>query len=216
MNRSSTTAALPTTTTALLRQMLLASNHSPAIDVRIVKQLRLVKSISAQMGIPVPVLGTAPLFEDVKLVTQTRPNWAFYNVCHDPLWQTGRFPIPRRHLHHLKGLYNSGIEFDALYVAHELPPDFDPEADHLDLSLIEPAPSNRSVKLAHTVGVVSDAVVKTYATVVRKPIQMLAAARENGVALLTDPILMGALVSPGVNPEPGVQAMWFLLAAWRW
>ncbi len=216
MNRSSTTSVLPSTTTTLLRQMLLASNHFPAIDLRIVKQIRLVKSISAQMGISIPILGTAPLFEDVKLVTQTQPNWAFYNVSHDPLWQTGRFPIPRRHLHRLKGLYNSGIEFDALYVAHELPPDFDPETDHLDLSLIEPAPSDRSVKLAHTFGIVSDTVVKTYAAIVRKPIQALAAFKESGVALLTDPILMGALVAPGVNPEPGVQAMWFLLAAWRW
>lgn len=216
MKHSSNTSVLPATTTTLLRQVLLASNHSPAIDPRIVKKLSLVKSISAQVGVAVPALGVAPLFEDVKLLTQTRPNWAFYNVSHDPLWQTGRFPIPRRHLRRLKRLYHGGIEFDALYVAHELPPDFDPETDYLDLSLIEPAPSEGSIRLARTFGVVSDAVVKTYAATVRKPVQALAAARRTDLALLTDPILMGAIVSPGVNPEPGMQAMWFLLAAWRW
>lgn len=216
MNRSNKTSILPASTTALLQKILLASNHSEAIDLRIVKRLRLVKSISAQMGVPVPILGTAPLFEDVKLITQTQPNWAFYNVSHDPLWQAGRFPVPRRHLNRLKQLYYGGAEFDALYVAHELPSNFDPVMDPLDLGLIEPAPSATSLHLARTFGVVSDTVVKTYAAAIRKPTEALAAAGKAGVARLTDPILMGALVSPGVNPEPGVQATWFLLAAWSW
>lgn len=216
MNPSSSTSILPSTTTYLLRQMLLASNRSQTINLKIVKQLGLVKSISARLGIPIPALGVAPLFEDVQLIKRTRPNWALYNVYHDPLWKTGYFPIPRADLRRLHRLYRNGIEFDALYVAHELPLDFNPVTDHLELSLIKPAPPEASTQLARNFGAVSDAVVATYAAVLRKPVHALAAAGKSRTALLTDPILMGAIVPPGTNPEPGVQAVWFLLAAWRW
>jgi hypothetical protein len=196
--------------------MLPSSHSSTAIDRRIVKRLSLVKSISAKTGIPIPALGIAPLFEDVRLVTQTSPNWAFYNIQYDPLWQRGSFPVPRKHLRRLNQLYRNGIEFDALYVAHELPPQFDPKTDQLELGWIEPAPPEKATHLAQRFGVVTDAIVATYAAAIRKPIQGLAAVGRSGTALLRDPILMGALVAPNVNPEEGVPAAWFLLAAWRW
>ncbi|HLO13657.1 MAG TPA: hypothetical protein VK206_02435 [Anaerolineales bacterium] len=216
MNNQRNTSILPSTTSYLLQQMLLISNRSMVIDRRIVKRLSLVKSISARTGVVIPSLGIAPLFEEVKLITQTRPNWAFYNVQHDPLWQRGHFPIPRKHLHRLNQLYRNGIEFDALYIAHELPPEFDSETDHLELSLIEPEPPQKSIRLAQGFGVVSDGIVATYGAVIRKPVRGLAAISKIGAKILLDPILMGALVPPGVNPEEGVQAAWFLLAAWRW
>jgi hypothetical protein len=76
--------------------------------------------------------------------------------------------------------------------------------------------AEKATRLAQRFGVVTDAIVTTYAAAVRKPIQALATVGGTSMALLTDPILMGALVPPGVNPEEGVQAAWFLLAAWRW
>jgi hypothetical protein len=207
---------LATSTTHLLRQMLVVSHQPAVVQHSLIERAKMVRSIADAKGIPVPILGTNPLFDGVKLVTRTTPNWAFYNLSHDPLWKSGKFPIPRRHLRNLNRLYRGGVEFDALYVAHELPVDFDHENDRLEPGLIEPAPPKAALGLAQRFGVAADGIVAMYAAAIRQPIQTLAVIGTHGSAILRDPILMGAVIPPGVNPEEGVPAVWFLLAAWRW
>lgn len=207
---------LAPSTTYLLQQTLEVSHQSTEIHLSLIERAKMVRAISIAKGIPVPILGINPLFDGVKLVTHTTPNWAFYNLSHDPLWRSDRFPIPRQHLQRLNRLYQGGVEFDAMYVAHELPIDFDHENDRLELSLIEPTPPKAAMQLAQTFGVATEVIVSAYSAVIRKPIQTLAAVSHNGSVILRDPILMGALIPPGVNPEEGVPAVWFLLAAWRW
>jgi hypothetical protein len=207
---------LPKETICLLRQMLAASHQSMAIHQPLVERAKLVRSISVAQGISLPVLGTNPLFAGVKLVTCTTPNWAFYNLSNDPLWQSGNFPIPHKHLRRLNRLYRGGIEFDALYTAHELPINFNHEIDRLELDLIEPDPPLAALRLAQRFGGATDSIVAMYATAIRKPIQALTFAGNKASSLLRDPILMGAVIPPKVNPEEGVPAVWFLLAAWRW
>ena len=202
--------------TYLLRQMLASSNQTTAIDKQLINRAELVKSISAAKRVPVSILGSAPLFDGSKLVTRTTPNWALYNLSQDPLWQNGKFPIPVKHLQRLNTLYRGGVEFDALYVAHELPMDFQPDHDRLELSLVEPPPPATAMRLAHGLGLATDSILATYAAAIRKPFKTLAVASTTGFAVLRDPVLMGAVIPPGVNPEAGVSAVWFLLAAWRW
>jgi hypothetical protein len=49
-----------------------------------------------------------------------------------------------------------------------------------------------------------------------KPFAVVASSEQIVAAVLRDPILMGAIVPPGVSPDPDVPAVWFLLAAWSW
>lgn len=202
--------------TYLLQQILASSNRATAINKPLFDRAELVRSISVKKGVPVQVLGSAPLFDGAKLATRVKPNWALYNLSQDPLWQTGKFPVPIKHLRRLNTLYRGGIEFDALYAAHELPMDFQADHDRLELSLIEPPPPATAVRLAHGLGFATDGILATYAAAIRKPIKALAVASTSGFAILRDPVIMGAVIPPGVNPEPGVPAVWFLLAAWRW
>ena len=207
---------LAVSTAYLLRQMLVVSQPLRSIQQPLINRAKLVKSISVEKGIPLPILGTNPLFDGVKLITNTTPNWALYNLSHDPLWQAGKFPIPRQHLWRLNQLYRGGIEFDALYVAHELPADFNYKNDHLELRFIKPSPPKTALQLAQKFGVTTDVIVSIYAAAIRKPIQALTVAVNNASVILRDPILMGTIIPPGVNPDEGVPAVWFLLAVWRW
>ena len=200
----------------LLQQMLKVSNQSTAISNSLVERAKMVRSISVAKGIPIPELGINPLFAGVKIVTNTTPNWAIYNISQDPLWHSGNFPVPRNDLRRLNQLYLGGIEFDAMYVAHELPIGFDHENDSLELSLIEPAPPMQAIGLAQKIGLATDGIVAMYAAASRKPFQALAMVGNKGSTILRDPILMGTIVPPRFNPEEGVPAVWFLLAAWRW
>lgn len=206
----------PNVTTHLLRQMLVVNNQPMTIVKPLIDRAELVKSSSAVKGIALSILGSAPLFDGAKLATRTKPNWALYNLSYDPLWQNGKFPIPVKHLRRLNTLYRGGVEFDALYVAHELPMDFQPDHDRLELRLVEPPPPATAMRLAHGLGFATDSILRAYAAAIRKPIKALAVASTTGFAVLRDPVLMGAVIPPGINPEPGVPAIWFLLAAWRW
>jgi hypothetical protein len=94
--------------------------------------------------------------------------------------------------------------------------DFDHENDPLEPGLIEPAPPKAALQLAQKFGVAADYIVSMYATAIRKPVQALTDLGNNASTILRDPILMGVIIPPGVNPDEGVPAVWFLLAAWRW
>lgn len=200
----------------LLHHMIVPSHQSSVTEKSLMEKAEMVRTICLAQRISVPVLGVNPLFDHVKLVTHTTPNWAVYNLSHDPLWQTGKFPIPLHHVRRLKRLYRGGIEFDALYVAHELPMDFDHKNDRLELGLIKPSPPKNALQLAQKLGVATDGIVSIFAAAIRKPFQSLVVAGNHASAILRDPILMGAIIQPGVNPDEGVPAVWFLLAAWRW
>jgi hypothetical protein len=199
-----------------LESILAVSGPSTTAGRSLIQRAKWVRAVSLENGIPLRVLGVRPLFDQVRVVTQTTPNWALYNLSHDPLWQTGKFPIPRRHLGRLNQLYRTGVEFDVLYVAHELPVDFDPEVDPLELELFKPGPPRTVLQLAQRFGAITDGILSTYAAALRRPIQALTVAGLNSSSVLRDPILMGAVIPSGVNPEEGVPAVWFLLAAWRW
>jgi hypothetical protein len=199
-----------------LESILAVSGPSTPAGRSLIQRAKWVRSISAEKGIPLPILGIRPLFDQVRLVTQTTPHWALYNLSHDPLWQNGKFPMPRRHLRRLKHLYRIGVEFDVLYAAHELPVEFDPENDALELELFKPGPPRAALQLAQRLGVITDGILSTYAAAIRRPIQALTVVSRHSSSVLQDPVLMGAVIPSGVNPEEGIPAVWFLLAAWRW
>jgi hypothetical protein len=203
--------------TATTLRLMLANNHiSTSVDRSLVEKTDQVRSLSASAHQPIQMLGFKPLFDGVKVLSQASPAWALYNLSRDPLWISGRFPIPARHLLRLYILHYAGIEFDALYVAHELPLDFLPGSQSLECSLIAPGPPALATELSHHLGHATDRIVSAYAHVIRKPIRAMALQGATGLAILRDPVLLGAVIPRRTNPEPGVPAAWFLLAAWRW
>lgn len=216
MTTLSNTHIVPITTTLLLRQMIAAHGQRVIVEENLAMRAKTVQTLARTDRLEVPMLGVAPLFDEVRLITRTRPNWALYNLSHDPLYKTGKFPLPARDLRRLKHLYYAGIQFDAMYVAHELPLDFQPGQDNLEMSLFVPAPPVFATHLAEHLGHAANRIVSACLALTGKPFAILASAGASAAAVLRDPILMGVVIPPGTNPDPGVPAVWFLLAAWRW
>lgn len=199
-----------------IQKALTNSRTTVCVERSLASQVEQVKRIAATTGLTFPILAAKPLVDRFELVTKTTPYWVLYNLAYDPLWKEGAFPVPMEHLQRLQILYRAGVEFDALYVAHELPLDFQPHQDKLDSQVLAPAPPVVATKLSHHLGVATDGLLKLCAAAIRKPVKMLAGGTAATLELLRDPILMGTVISPGSNPEAGVPAVWFLLAAWRW
>ena len=126
MNTNPNAQIVPVSTTLLLRQMITVSGRHMPVENILALRAETVRTLARTNRLELPVLGAAPLFDVVRLVTRTRPNWALYNLSHDPLYNTGKFPIPARDLHRLQRLYRAGIQFEAMSVAHELPADCRP------------------------------------------------------------------------------------------
>jgi len=216
MNMQRNTRIVPVTTAVLLRQMLIASGRHMLVEKRLAVRAEMVRAQAGVIHVDVPMLGVAPLFDGVRLVTRTRPNWALYNLSQDPLYLAGKFPIPRRDLHRLQQMKRAGIQFDVLYLAHELPADFCAGQDRLELSLFVPQPPLAATRLAEGLGRGADGIVSTCLALTVKPLGVLASAGAGVAAVLRDPVLMGTVLPEGVDPEAGMPAVWFLLAAWRW
>ena len=216
MHTQSVTRITPIHTAVLLRQMAVASRQQMPLGHSLAQRACGVIERARTSRLEIPILGSAPLFDDTKLMTRTRPAWAYYNLRRDPLYLAGRFPIPAQHLRQLRRMEKAGIQFDAFYVAHELPSDFRPEQDALTLNVLQPAPPAQALRLADDLGLAADRILSVCASLAGVPFALLATAGSGVSAILRDPVLLGALVPPGVDPDPGVPAIWFLLAAWRW
>jgi hypothetical protein len=216
MNTQPVTRITPIHTALLLRQMVAASGQDMPLAHSLARRAGSVVEYARAERLEIPVIGSAPLFEEVRLVTRTRPAWALYNLSRDPLYLAGRFPVPARHLRRMRRMEAAGIQFDAVYVAHELPDDFRPGQDPLTLQVLAPEPPTQAVTMANHLGLATDRILSVCAALAGAPFALLATAGAGISAVLRDPVLMGALVPPGVNPDPGVPAIWFLLAAWRW
>ena len=216
MNTTSKPTALPVATAVVLRQVLSLYAQPAPQERRLARQAELVHRLARINRLDLPLLGRAPLFDGVKLIANTRPAWALYNLSQDPVYKQGRFPLPARDLRRLQRINKAGIHFEALAVAHELPATFRPGYDKLDPCLFIPAPPANATRLAAGLGTLADGMLSTCLAVMGKPLTFMAPAAAAVAAVLLDPILMGAVVPLGVDPQEGVPALWYLLAAWRW
>ena len=216
MNANSKAHTLPTATAMVLRQALSICGQATPVESRLARRAEMVHRLARMHRLDAPLLGPAPLFDGVRLIIRTRPAWALYNLSSDPIFEQGAFPLPARDLRRLQRMYMAGIQFDALAVAHELPETFRLGNDQLELSLFIPAPPPAATRLAAGLGRLANGILSSCLAMAGKPLAVMASAGEGIAAVLRDPVLLGAIIPPGVNPVEGTPAIWYLLAAWRW
>jgi hypothetical protein len=146
------------------------------------------------------------------------------NLADDPLFHAPQgFPVPRHILAQLRQVARSGIDFDALYVAHEVTPgQVRPDAP-LALEALMPPPPAPVLQLSNRLGE-GAAALWVWATLpwMLNPLGMLffqilaigLGIQSLGILAWHDPVLLGALVAPGRLPTPGEPAAWFYLTHW--
>jgi len=166
-------------------------------------------------------LGFHPIFDHIRMVEARDSDWLIFPMEKDPIYQSGKFPMPRRVLEHFRAVDASGASFDTLYVAHELPKDLLKQGDDAAvLRAIAPPPPEDVAQLSARLGRVSlgtllGAFGIPWRQVAEAGLALGGAAVAAVSFLALDPIIFG-VIAPRQPARVGDPAFFFVLASWRW
>ena len=183
----------------------------------------------SQEALPLLYLGMMPLFSGHRVYQGQRYDWVLVNLAEDPLFHDrDGFPVPGRILDHLRVVKRAGIDFDALYIAHEMEKGKIREGERLTAEALLPPAPRPVERLSHQLGKASEALWAVAAAPL--VVSLVAGAAVGAGALMAapalavaaascitlDPILLGTTVAPGKPVKPGEPACWFYLAHWAY
>ena len=200
-----------------------------------------VSCTAAEAGVPVKCLGVQPLFDETRLYAGETSGWVLAPAEDDAHAQSGSFRVPRAQLADLHRLEYAGLNFPAIYVAHEVPNEqtirgtLPARQTHSEIDVVRQSrtitptaaralvgpipPPARTVRRSANMGQVATSIFKQMA----KSVPVMAGLATGAVAapfvLLSqvefDPIIFGA-VPLYDTLMPGTPAVWFELTRWTW
>jgi hypothetical protein len=167
-------------------------------------------------------LGYAPLFHGhPQIFRGQRSDWAMMNLTDDPTFRDGRMIVPRVVARDIRKTLKAGINFDAIYVAHEIPSNSVLPGEEVPLDLIMPPPPQRLLRRIAWI----ERVVAGWWSGIWSTTRGVLAGAAVGVAIATFPLTMAFAADPvlfGVNFEPAYRfgedpiGMWYYLTHWDW
>jgi hypothetical protein len=144
-----------------------------------------------QNGLSMPFLGYAPLFSGTKAYVGKDSDWALMNLSLDPLFrsQGNNLYAPLSVVNDVQLVVNSGINLDAIFIAHEVPKGAFKPGQEVPVDLITPAPSAKVQRRLNFLGRTSTAwwklVTRTSVGAVAVPAAAGAATVIAGTALIS-------------------------------
>ena len=194
----------------------------------------IVQAAVAKRDLPVRLIGYAPVFSEHRLYPGRNTDWVIMPLPEDPTYtyNSGQpFYIPTRSLNDLRRVHRSGIHFESIFIAHEIPKNSLKYGDQVPLELIAPPPPQRQMKnarrAAEAVSGFWDSVVKAVtasaiATVAVAGAALFAPAAAVSVlaapiaAVGLDPIIFGLHIDERQKVKGMSLAMWYYITHWTW
>jgi hypothetical protein len=165
--------------------------------------------------LPVRYIGTMPLTTGQQIYPGQQYDWALMSAHNDPLMQDkDGYPMPKRVINVLNRIHRAGLEFDDIYIAHELPKGIVQPGQPVTAAMLMPPPSRRMVQLSNRLGNLSSALWSVAAFPLFALGKVAEAAATVSVGL--DPIVMGVVVGKNRPVQPGEPAAWFYLTHWAY
>ena len=165
-------------------------------------------------ALPVRFFGYAPLFKGTYVYQALECDWAIMSLPEDPFFDEhkGRLYAPRSVIRDLKRFSAVGLSFDAIFIAHEVPPDSVRPGEPVPLELIAPPPTRSARERLSFIGKAS-----LWGTIAK----WLGAAATHvsaGLAALAarDPVLFGVQFDETWQLDGQPIGMWYYLARWFW
>ncbi len=186
---------------------------NPALATRVQK----IVERAAQATLPLRYLGTMPLFGKQRIYRGENTDWVVTNLANDPLfYDRFGFPIPQENLRELAAIAESGIEFDGLYVAHEVPADTIQDGQRLRLNHVAPSAPPAVAKQSARFGTWGER-LWTIAFPFADTGTAVEGAKQIGIALdRLDPVLFGVVIAPRRRFNADETGAWFLLTQWSY
>ena len=177
-----------------------------------------ITQVAAAKQLPVQHSFNAPLFTGTITIPGPERDWHLMPLTEDPAWNNKHgFPVPRDILAQLRRIEEAQLDFDTIYIAHEMPkaagylPGPTESARHL-----APPVSSKAQRHAAAMGATAANLVKAaFAPVLLTGAVAVAATAVASMAFL-DPILFGIVADPNNEMVPGSAAAWVYLCHWDW
>lgn len=199
--------------------------HGVPAGAPVVRTARTLE-VARNAGAPISVIGVGTTPEQPQLCAYDSAKWVLCRLEHDPLFQSGAFPIPRAQSRQLAKLNKAGVDMDLLFVAHELPADTPPSllpsqsgsrpvpvSPSLLPELIRhPGPAVSTKRATERAGRFASSVISCGRAIGIAAGAAVSAAGAGVGGLLCDPIIFGAQQIAG----SGNVAVIYELVRWDW
>ena len=204
---------------------------NPYTPSALVQQHTKTQLASQNNQLQVEFLGYAPVFTGTHLFPAEKTDWVMMNLVNDPLYYTNgnRLIVPTVVKEKLDRILATGINFDAIYIAHEIPGGQVMPGEDVPLELIAPPPPPAVVKRSRELGRSSQslwsfvqeslsklAVVGKYATTTLALAPIAVASVPIALAATLDPILFGVNFEKTWRVDNQMVGMWYYLTHWYW
>jgi len=171
-------------------------------------------SCTMQTGLPIQFLGYAPAFDGAKVFRGQGTDWAFMNISEDPIFtRSDKYPMPRVVVQSIRRAVNAGMDFDAIFIAHEVPVGQIRSGTPIPYELIMPPPPRRTLQRLHRLDKAISIFHAVALLVASAPVVVVSFA-----AAMTqlDPILFGLHIDRQNSVQGQPLAMWYYLTHWVW
>lgn len=198
-----------------------------------------LQQLTLRQDLDVRYIGAAQTFTEPRMFQGKQSDWVLMNLTRDPLYYNNgsRLIAPKTVQQHLTALVTRGIEFDALFIAHELPKGYVQAGEQVPLECLIPPPPEKKMQRLHALqaitggylkgiqmGLTVSAVAAAAAVTTVAAAAVLAPLAIGGIALGAafslasgvDPILFGLLIDRTTPVKGGYAATWYYLTQWNW
>lgn len=203
------------------------SLRSGSITPELARRYHRTEYLSDAFNLPIRCIGTGPVFAGTRLYPGADSDWVLLNLTEDPLFYSSgeRLVMPGTVIEDLTEVLAAGIDFDAVFIAHELPKDNLKPGQPVPLELIAPPPppamSRRLNRLNRMNQMVWNSLAAAAGTALEATTAVVTAAgtvAATSIMLLAsyDPILFGIYLDKehSVNGHP--IGLWYYLSHWTW
>jgi hypothetical protein len=223
-----------------LAPMASAAINSSALDLakvmpyEIVQQHQHLMQIADRHHFNLRPLGATLTFEEPRIYQGTGSDWALMPLEQDSFYRENqeRMVLPKEVYTNLQGMNNEGIDFDALYVAHELPSGLVRSGQPIPSTYLAPPPPpqkaarlkmlsqastlyQRALRTAVLTAGIGTALVATMA--IALPILVVGAALTLPAAAVgLDPVLFGVNIDYSRTIGGQHPCLIYVLAQWSW
>lgn len=173
--------------------------------------------------LPLRFLGYAPAFSGTRVYPGANSDWALMNVTEDTLFKAfnNRLPMPKAVKRDLMRVTQAGIDFDAIYVAHEIAPGIVRSGENVPLDLVMPPPPPGFTRRANALGDLTESLwwgVGQFitASLLAVGLMPLGAATGTFAAASYDPVLFGLHIDKARYAQGRPLALWYYLTHWYW
>lgn len=188
-------------------------------------------AITVRHDFPITLVGAAPALHGTHLFRGTETDWALVNMAQDPLYTHGQMSLPEIVKRDLSRYLRAGLNFEAVYVAHEIEAGKLNPGQPLTLDVIAPPPSRGFARRADALsngvqgmwrglGKAAVGAAKGFGDVLAAGASIGAAGAAStafvSTAVSYDPILFGLHVDRGVVVNGRPLALWYYLTHWNW